>query len=214
MITFKTKEDVLPSTLILLSIAILIGALVFLVLPKPSAAGIAKGRERSRQQIREEIERAKEREKQARAAALTRLWTGDAETVTASVLAQVTQRANESALQMGAFRPQRVQPLEGLTELPFSVQVSGPYPAVRKFLTSFDSANSRLALRSVQIAAADGKSSAVTATLGISAFRLNEEAAPAAAAARPAAAAAGSAGGAGSTGSTSSGGTATGVSRG
>jgi Tfp pilus assembly protein PilO len=86
------------------------------------------------------------------------------------VLAQLAQQAQRRSLKIGAFRPQKQQTLAGLTELPYSVQVSGPFLSVRAFLSVLDSSSSKLALRSVQIASADGKSSLVTATLGLSAY--------------------------------------------
>lgn len=174
MLNFKNREEALPSGLIVLSLLILLGSLLYMVLvPKPTTAGLATGRERSRKQLEEEIVKAKTRELEARKAFAPRLWAGNTETVTASVLADLTNKANKSKLQVGAFRPQKLQPLEGLTELPFSIQVAGPFPAVRAFVATLDVPNSRLALRSMQIASSDAGSSAVTATLGISAYMLS-----------------------------------------
>jgi Tfp pilus assembly protein PilO len=171
VIGFKNKDEGLASGLILLSILILLGSLtVMLFVPKPTTAGIVAGRDRSRRTIEEEIERAKERAKEIQAAVQPRLWTGTPESITASVLAQLTKEAAGRKLQIGAFRPQRPQMLTGVTELPFSVQVSGPYPVVRAFMTALDASGSKITLRSVQIASSDAATNAVTATLGISAF--------------------------------------------
>ena len=63
-----------------------------------------------------------------------------------------------------------MQVLDGVTELPISVQISGPYNEVRSVAATLDSGTSRIALRSMQIAASDSASSAVTVTLGISAY--------------------------------------------
>jgi hypothetical protein len=171
MIGFKTRDDVLPSTLILLAILILAGSLfVMLFVPKPTTAGIVAGRDRSRRSIEDEIEKAKIRTKEAQVAVQPRLWKGSPEAITASVLARLTQEAATRKLQIGAFRPQKTQSLPGLTELPFSVQVAGPYPVVRSFMASLDAAGSKICLRSIQIASSDSASNAVTATLGISAY--------------------------------------------
>ncbi|MES2463914.1 MAG: type 4a pilus biogenesis protein PilO [Armatimonadota bacterium] len=171
MINFKNRDEVVPSVLILLSIALLVGSLLFMLLvPKPTTAGLANGRDRSRRQIREEAQKATERYKTAQAAVRPRLWNGTGDSVTGAVLALLAQQAQQRTLKIGAFRPQKQQTLAGLTELPYSVQVSGPFLSVRAFLSALDSRTSKLALRSVQIASADGKTSQVTATLGLSAY--------------------------------------------
>ncbi|HVK06202.1 MAG TPA: type 4a pilus biogenesis protein PilO [Armatimonadaceae bacterium] len=167
----KSKADVLPSVLMALSIIVLLGSLVVMVaVPKPSTAGLARGKDRSRLKVEEEIEQAKQRHKETQAAVAPRLWSGDPETVTASVLAKLTQEASGRKLQVGAFRPQKPQTLSGVTELPYSLQVSGGYPQVRGFLSTLDAPGSKLALRSIQVAAADANTSTVTATLGVSAY--------------------------------------------
>jgi hypothetical protein len=171
MINFKNRDEVVPSVLILLSIAILTGSLLFMLLvPKPTTAGLANGSDRSRRQVRAEAEKAKERSKVAEAAVRPRLWNGTSDSVTGAVLALLAQQAQHRSLKIGAFRPQKQQTLSGLTELPYSVQVSGPFLSVRAFLSALDSGTSKLALRSVQIASADGKTSLVTATVGLAAY--------------------------------------------
>lgn len=180
MINFKNREELAPSLLALASVLTLLGTLLYMVMvPPPSAAGLAKGRNLSRIKIEEEIETAKKRAAELEQTNLQRLWTGSPEAVTAAVLDTLTKQAATRSLKLTAFRPQRTQPLNGLTELPFSVQVSGPYTKVREVLSSLDAPGSRLALRSVQIASADAASSSVTATLAISAYLPGPAAAPA-----------------------------------
>ncbi len=171
MIGFKTPEERLPSGLILAAIALLIGSLGFMLfVPRPSVAGLAKGKDKRRQNMTDEIDQAKKRSAESSAAATARLSVGDPERLTAQTLARLTQEARARGLTLGAFRPQRVKPLPGMTELPFALQLSGPFPAVRAFATELDRPGSKLVLRSVQLAASSGESSVVTATLGISAF--------------------------------------------
>lgn len=180
MINFKHRDEIAPSAMVLLSLLIMAGALAYMLLvPPPSVAGIARGRDRSRRAIDEEIARARARSKEAQAAAEKRLWTGDPDAVTAAVLARLTAEANQRALKLGAFRPQRQQALDELTELPFSVQIAGPYPAVRAFLATLDRPGTRLTARSIQIASSDSATDAVTATVGLSAY-IAATAAPAA----------------------------------
>ncbi len=179
MINFKQPEERTPSALILLSIAILAGTLLYMVfVPAPSAAGIAKGREISRRKIQSEISDAQTRTLQMRKETQGRIWPGDAELVTSQVLARLTDQANQRSLKLAAFRPQKMQPLQGVTELPYNVQLAGPYPVVRAMIQSLDAPQSRLVLRSIQIASSEAASSAVVATLGLSAYIRSEEAPP------------------------------------
>jgi len=171
MINFKSREELAPSLLALGAILTLLGTLIYMmVVPVPTAAGLAKGRERSRLQIQDEIATAKKRADELESANQKRLWTGSTEAVTASVLDILTRQAKSRSLKLTAFRPQRTQALDGLTEMPCSVQLSGPFPAVRGVLSALDASNGKLALRSVQFASSDAASSAVPATVVVSAY--------------------------------------------
>ena len=171
LLNFKNSQEAGPSAVILAALVILAGSLLYmLIVPKPTTDGIARGKERSRKQLLDQIESAQNSGQQARAQATSKLWQGDPDTITASVLAQLTKEATRRKLKLSAFRPQRFQNLPELTELPFSVQVSGTYPAVHAFAATLDAASSKLALRSLQLASSDAGSDAVTATLGLSAF--------------------------------------------
>jgi len=176
VINFKQPEERAPSALILLSIVILAGTLAYMLfVPPPSAAGLAKGRALSRQKIEDEIAATRKQTQQAQKQVAARIWRGNAETITAAVLAKLTEQANRQALKLTAFRPQRPQQVPGVTELPYSVQISGPYPVVRAMLEFLDHPGNKLVLRSVQIAASDAASSMVTATVGISAYTESTE---------------------------------------
>jgi Tfp pilus assembly protein PilO len=171
VIGFKNKDDVLPSTLIVLAILLLAGSLAFMLFaPKQTVKGLADKNRRNQLQVQKQIDDAKEASARAEAEAKLRLWTGRPERVTAEVLAYVTGQTNANKLKLGAFRPQRTVALEGIAELPFSVQISGSFPAVRQFLSALDTPKGRLALRSIQLAGADAASSNVTATLSLSAY--------------------------------------------
>lgn len=171
MINFRSREDRSASILILLSILILFGSLIYvLAVPEPSAAGMAKGRTLSRQKIEQEIEAITRRSQEVRAAVKRRTWQGEVESVTALVLQRLTAQANQRSLKITAFRPLKGQVIEGMTELPFSVQITGAFPNVSAMLKGLDAPDTRIALRSVQIAASDGVSSQVTATLGLSVY--------------------------------------------
>lgn len=171
MIDLKSREYQVPSVMILISILMLAGALVFMLLvPAPTSAGRVRGRELSRAKLQKEIDQMAAQIKQDNQYIRARQWQGDPEAVTARILKALTMQANQRALKLTAFRPERPTVLEGIVELPFSVHLSGDYTAVRDMVRTFDKENSTIALETVQYASADEKSSAVTSTLNLVAF--------------------------------------------
>lgn len=175
MISFQRREDVVPSALILLAIIILAGTLLYMLfVPPPSVAGVVAVRLAAKQQLLTQIADTKRQTQKAQAAIKTRVWRGSPDTISAAILSLVTQQARRHALKLDAFRPQRAQALTGVTELPFSVQISGTYPHVQAMMAELDAENTPLALRSIEIAATDETTDAVTATLGISAYSMTE----------------------------------------
>ncbi len=171
LINFRDPNDVLPSALIVLAILLLLGTLLFMLLVKsPSVEGIAQGRGTQRQQLMSSIEAAKTRIKATHLAIAPKLWQGGPDTISAAVLAQITANAQGHKLDVSAFRPQRTVDLGEVTELPFTVQLSGRYQGIHAVLASLDTAQSKLVLTSVQMAAAQTTGSGVTATVGFSAY--------------------------------------------
>ena len=171
MINFKREEDRLPSILIVISIVTLLGALLFMLLvPAPSVKGLATKREKSRKQLEKDIDYAEEETQKMAEAIRPRLWKGDLEAITAQVLAKATATVLPKKVKLTAFRPQRPQTFTGTTELPYSIMLSGAYPAIRETLAIFDAPASKMVVRSVQVAASDAGSDIVTATIGVSVY--------------------------------------------
>ena len=171
MISFQRREDIAPSVLTLLSILVLAGTLAYMLLvPKPSAAGSARAWTSSRRRMVDDIADTRRQSRLARAAVRPRLWRGEPEAVTATVLAQLTQQTGHRALKLAAFRPDRPREFEEVTELRFDAQVTGPYAGIHSLMDSLDSRGSKVALRSVQITLSQAAGNTVAATLGLSAF--------------------------------------------
>ena len=171
MISFKTKEDVLPSSLILLSLVILTAALIYtLLIPDPTTAAVISSRHATIRTVTNDILYSQKRSDEASAAIEPRLWTGTPNHVSAAVLALVNESATGETLDMTAFRPQRSQDLDGVTELPFSVQLSGSFTGIRQVIRQIDGPKSKVVLRSVQVNASEEAQGTVTATLVISAY--------------------------------------------
>ncbi len=168
---FQDPEMRVPNLLILAAILLLLVSLtVMLFVKPPSVAGLATKRQRSLQKLEDEVETLKKRSAEATAATRPRLSAGDAETLTAQTLDRLTQIARSRNVILGGFRPQRTKELPGLMELPYSVQLRGAFPAVRGFASDVDAPGGKIVLRSLQLAASDGDTSNVTATLGVSIF--------------------------------------------
>ena len=171
MIDFKNRNDIVPSALILLSIVILAATAVFMLLVPPPTlkqsthAFNAKGRNLSKRTAALEAQAA-----DISKASQARLWSGDAQTVTSAVLAQMTDRSRRYGVALASFRPQRGQDLPGLSELRFNAQVTGSYVNVCDLMGSLDASGGRIALTSVNIAASGTNAGSVTATLGLSAY--------------------------------------------
>ena len=114
LFNFKNPQEAGPSAVMLAAVVILAGSLAYMLLvPTPTTEGIARGKERSRKQLEKQIRGSQASGEQARAKTAARLWQGDPDTITATVLAQLTKEALGHKLKLSAFRPQR---LVGLTE--------------------------------------------------------------------------------------------------
>ncbi len=171
LFNFKNSQEAGPSAVMLAAVVILAGSLAYMLLVRePTVAGLVKAKQRNRVQLLDQIKDSQASGEQARAKVAARLWQGDPDTITATVLAQLTKEALDRELKLSAFRPQRLVGLPELTELPFSVQISGSYPAVHAFAAALDKPSSKLALRSFQLASSDASSDAVTATLALCAY--------------------------------------------
>jgi len=177
MISFQRREDVVPSVLVILSILVLACTLAYMLLiPKPSAAGSARAWTSSRRRIADDIADTRRQARLAQMTVRPRLWRGDPEAVTATILAQLTGQTGKHLLKLTAFRPERPQVFEEVTEVRFDIQVAGPYAGVHYLLGALDAPGSKIVLRSVQIAPAAAAANAVTATLGLSAFVVSDPA--------------------------------------
>jgi hypothetical protein len=168
MINFKQHDDVLPSTLIVLAILILAGTWLYLwLVPTPSASTTGTNRGRIERKINDETMDITARAIETRKAVAPRLWLGDPITITSAILAQLTAQTRSHFVTLKDFRPDKSQPLQGMTELRYDIDISGPYADVRAVLASLDAPGGKVALRSIQLAASqDLEASTDTTGLG------------------------------------------------
>ena len=98
-------------------------------------------------------------------------WQVPHDEVGPTAMAWVSERARANYVQINAFRPQRSLDAEGLVQLNYLVTAEGSFLNVMKLLDDFETADSLLAVRTVQIASLDGSSDVVRASIALVAYR-------------------------------------------
>lgn len=175
MISFRRPEEIVPSFLILLSLLILAGTLAYIIaVPKPRVTGSGGLSGRTQQRLRDDIALTQKQERLASAAIRPRLWHSDPQSVTATVLAQMTAQTGQHSVKLTAFRPERSTAFDSVTEMRFDAQLSGSYPGIQAVMAALDARGSKVVLRAVQLASSQEADHSVTATLGLSAFIAND----------------------------------------
>lgn len=140
------------------------------LVPRPSTEGLDRERREREFQIRRETSDAQRRLEREKAAAERRLWPGRPEDVAPAALDRVSRLAASERLQLVTLRPQRTNEAAGLTLVPTTVTVEGPFPRSMAFLRKLEAPENRLAVSSIQINSVDGASDRVSMTLGLVAF--------------------------------------------
>lgn len=113
----------------------------------------------------------REKVTEVRAKNEARLWTQPQDKIGASAMAKVTSLAASHNLKIIAFRPQRGLEDGSLVRYPYTVSLEGAYPNVVEFVSGLETQAGKLVVHQVQLAASDGASDHVTATVGLSAYK-------------------------------------------
>jgi Tfp pilus assembly protein PilO len=101
-----------------------------------------------------------------------KVWTLSLQEIGPKALQTVTGFAKEQRLKLTAFRPQKPNDVNGMTQLPFLISIEGSYPSILNFIRQIETSNSKLAPNLVQLSSTDGSSDLVTATIGVMAYTL------------------------------------------
>ncbi len=158
-------------TILVLSLLVIAASVASItVAPKPDPEAARNAHRKTLAKLISTRDQAKVDAGLAEKASAKRIWPGDSDAVTSALMAGLTREAEARDLKMAGFRAQRLVDYQGITEMPFSVQVVGSYPEVRSFLAMLDKPGTRVLLRSAQLASADAATDTVSATLGVSAF--------------------------------------------
>lgn len=138
--------------------------------PMPDVRVATKKKAQEQIKLHEELRKFRDEVKAGRDATEKRLWAEDADQLGASVMGVVDTIANEMQVKVQAFRPQRTISTSGLTRYPYLVVLTGSFPKIATIMERIADPETKIAVTSVQISAADGVSDTVTASIGVSAF--------------------------------------------
>lgn len=156
-------------TLVAMVLCVAVCAYHFLA-PMPDVKIASKKKAQEQIKLHEELRKFRDEVTKGREATEKRLWTEDADQLGASVMGVVDTVANELQVKVQAFRPQRTISNAGLTRYPYLVVLTGAFPKIATMMERIAAPETKIAVTSVQISAADGVSDTVTASLGVSAF--------------------------------------------
>jgi Tfp pilus assembly protein PilO len=168
MMSFRDKNQALPTGLWVFSAVVLTGTLIYIVDVKvPTDAGLKAAEKKKEKPIIETISKAKE-DKIAKDKVITSLtFPGQSQDAQSTTLAQVTKLSVQRKVKLVGFRPQRGLDAGALTQLPFLVTVSGKFTDVLGFTHDLEASGSKLAVNLVQLAASDPSSDDVTANINV-----------------------------------------------
>ncbi len=144
--------------------------------PKPDVA--AAKRIAQEQQARKDIAEMQAKLAGTRTSLETLAWKTNADRIESESMSRVSGIARASKVKMNAFRPQKSAEQAGMERIPFIISLEGPYPNVLEFVRRLETSDNKLAVNLLQLTSAEADSDAVSATIGVFAFK--ERQAPAA----------------------------------
>lgn len=103
-----------------------------------------------------------------------RLWNLGAEAIGPMAMGRVSNMAKANGLNMVAFRPQRNVPAGDLVRYAYQISIEGSFGKVVEFTRKLETPETKLSVVSLQVASTDGASDAVSATIGVVAYRDRE----------------------------------------
>ena len=98
------------------------------------------------------------------------LWQKSRDEVGPAAMAWVSESARKRFIKVRSFRPQRSVRENGVDQLNYLVTTEGSYPAVMEFLKEFESEESLLAVKLIQVGSIDGATDLVRASIGLVAY--------------------------------------------
>ena len=147
----------------------LLGVITFdIVAPEPVSAHPKS--KKSIDEYKKEVD-ATSKELEAEEAALqSLLWQSSRDEIGPVAMAWVSEQARAKFVDVRSFRPQKTVREGDVEQLNYLVTAEGTYPSVLEFLKVFESEESLLAVKLIQISSIDGSSDLVRASISIVAY--------------------------------------------
>lgn len=178
-INSSTPADRLANGLTLFAMLLITATVVVVfAVPKPSRQVAATTRERNIRDLKIEAKTLSEEVKKVDASVDALVWNEGPESVSPKALDFVTKVAERNQVKLISFRPQKSDVTEGLTVLPFLMNVEGKFEAVAQFARDLETFENRLAVTQLSLALGEQGSDKVAASIGITAYLKTPEAAP------------------------------------
>lgn len=98
------------------------------------------------------------------------VWQMSRDQIGPSAMSWVSELARKHIIEVRSFRPQRTVRDNGVDQLSYLVTAEGSYPSIMEFLKEFESEDSLLAVKLIQISSIDGASDLVRASIGLVAY--------------------------------------------
>lgn len=160
------------NALLIISMLALAGAVVYdQLVPAPKLDVSPRARKLRQDKVISEVTLLDKQAREAKAQLLARIWEEEPEAIGPAAMDVITRSAKKHGLVVGSFRPQKPVEEPPLTRFPYIVSIDGTYLGVLSFVRDLERPENKIVVNSIQIASADGASSAVTATVAIWAFK-------------------------------------------
>lgn len=155
----------------ILAVLALAGALIFdwfAPTPDPALAKLKLQKERTK--LETELKSKRKEMESIQKTVANKLWSEKAEEVTPKIMTEANKIADQVGVKIKSFRPQRTLTGAGLERLTYTALVEGEYQKVVQLAHKFDEPSNQFSVYMIQIAAADGNSDQVNATISIVAY--------------------------------------------
>jgi len=100
----------------------------------------------------------------------TATWAKSTDEFGPYLMRQIGQWAGKTGVGMVSARPQKTERTENSLQYNYLLTMEGPFPDMVKFLAEFETPESILSVRTLQLSSSDGESDRVRANIGVVAY--------------------------------------------
>jgi type II secretory pathway component PulM len=179
MINFKAKDELGTTVAAVLGLLGLAGVLAYMLfVPPPSEKTSSQKLLQEQAEIVKSVDDAKAKLATANVVINKQTWATSIPEVESTTLSKLSSLARANGVKLTGLRPQRQTMAGELEAIPFVLSAEGSFPTVLAFVKAVENPENRLAVNLVQLTSAEGDSDKVTATVGLTAFRLEPKQVP------------------------------------